>query len=99
MVTTGINDEGVELVPHFPLALLRKILERQNHGATPDTKLFDDLVRHGVPPVVNPKFFAYMLGVSPKLLYAMAHVPDRYYRKFTIPKRTGGARTISSPRV
>jgi RNA-directed DNA polymerase len=99
MVTTGINDDGIRLVPHFPLALLRKLLERQDPVGLPDTERFDSLVRRGIPPIVNPKLFAYMLGVSPKLLYAMAHVPDRYYRRFAIPKRTGGARTISSPRV
>jgi RNA-directed DNA polymerase len=99
MVTTGTNDDSFRLVPHFPLAVLRTILEQQERTTIQETALFDELVSHGVPPLVNPKFFAYILGISPKLIYAMAHVPTRYYRTFAIPKRTGGTRTISSPRV
>jgi len=99
MVTTGTNDESLKLVPHFPIAVLRTILEQQKHTTNQDIELFNELVSRGVPPLVNPKFFAYILGVSPKLIYAMAHVPSRYYRTFAIPKRTGGTRTIAAPRV
>jgi RNA-directed DNA polymerase len=99
MVTTGTNDDSLKLVPHFPIAVLRIILEQQEHTTTQDIAFFDELIGRGIPPLVNPKFFAYILGVSPKLIYAMVHVPSRYYRTFAIPKRTGGTRTISSPRV
>jgi len=99
MITTGTNDDSVKLVPHFPIAALRAIFEQQKHTSNQDIALFDELVSRGVPPLVNPKFFAYILGVSPKLIYAMAHVPPRYYRTFAIPKRTGGTRTIAAPRV
>ena len=99
MVTTGTNDDSFKLVPHFPIPVLRTILEQQERTTKDDTALFDYLVSSGVPPLVNPKFFAYILGISPKLIYAMAHVSRRYYRTFAIPKRTGGTRTISSPRV
>src|SRR5437667_12695263 len=99
MVTTGTNDDSFKLVPHFPIPVLRTILEQQKHTTTQEIALFDELVSHAAPPLVNPKFLAYILGISPKLIYAMAHIPTRYYRSFIIPKRTGGTRTISSPKV
>ncbi len=99
MVTTGTNDDSFKLVPHFPIAVLRKTLEQKERTTPQEIELFDEFVTRGVPPLVNPKLFAYILGISPKLIYAMVHVPARYYRTFAIPKRTGGTRTISSPRV
>lgn len=39
------------------------------------------------------------LGVSPKIISQIAASPDRHYRSFEIAKKSGGTRTISSPRV
>lgn len=46
-------------------------------------------------------FFALglQIGISPKLLHKMAIRPRRYYRSFTIKKKSGGVRTIDAPRV
>jgi RNA-directed DNA polymerase len=99
MVTTGIGDERLKLVPHFPIAVLREILGRTDRATHEEIELFDEFVTRGLPPLVNPKILAYILGISPKLIYAMAHLPNKYYRNFSIPKRSGGKRTISSPRV
>ena len=40
-----------------------------------------------------------MLGVSPKLVQQIAWRPERHYRSFELPKRSGGVRQIKSPRV
>ncbi len=39
------------------------------------------------------------LGVSPKIISQIANAPDRHYREFQLGKRSGGYRTIESPRV
>ncbi|QBQ48915.1 RNA-directed DNA polymerase [Brevundimonas naejangsanensis] len=39
------------------------------------------------------------LGVSPKIISQIASSPNRHYRSFEIAKKSGGSRTISSPRV
>lgn len=39
------------------------------------------------------------IGISPRLLTSFIHKPDNHYREFTIGKRGGGKRTISSPRL
>ena len=40
-----------------------------------------------------------MLCVSPKLVQQIAWRPERHYRSFELPKRSGGVREIKSPRV
>jgi len=40
-----------------------------------------------------------MLGISPKLIQQIFRRPERHYRSFQLPKRTGGFRPIESPRV
>lgn len=42
---------------------------------------------------------ALCMGVSPNLLLSMVKKKDQYYREFTIPKKSGGVRTIKAPRV
>jgi retron-type reverse transcriptase len=42
---------------------------------------------------------AVALGISPHLISACIHAPANHYRHFTIPKKSGGERTISAPRV
>ncbi len=51
-----------------------------------------------IPLVAGPEIAIY-LGISPKLVSAMVLQPERYYRSFQIPKRSGGSRTITAPRV
>jgi hypothetical protein len=41
----------------------------------------------------------FALGISPRLLTSFMHRPTKHYREFTIGKRGGGDRLISSPRV
>lgn len=42
---------------------------------------------------------ALAIGVSPRLITAFIHAPNRYYRTFSIGKRGGGTRTICSPKI
>ena len=57
------------------------------------------LVSKGLPPIPNPTTLALILGVSPKLISSMALKPARYWKIFYLPKRTGGVRVITAPRV
>ena len=62
----------------------------------------DRLSRSGVPPLTNMSDIAHSIGVSPSRLqwlayHAISTASDHYVR-FTIPKRKGGARSISSPK-
>lgn len=57
------------------------------------------LIGKKVIPIVQGHFLADFLGVSRKLITHMAMCPDRYYRTFTIPKKSGGSRSITAPRV
>ncbi|MCK5874796.1 MAG: retron St85 family RNA-directed DNA polymerase, partial [Alcanivoracaceae bacterium] len=41
---------------------------------------------------------ALAIGVTPRLLSSFVHKKENHYRTFSIPKRGGGYRTISSPR-
>lgn len=40
-----------------------------------------------------------MLGISPRLIVQIARKPDRHYRSFELPKKSGGTRPIDSPRT
>jgi retron-type reverse transcriptase len=64
-----------------------------------DLQLLDSLLERDVPPLIATEVLSLILGVSHKLLWAMASVPERYYRRFQIPKRNGGSREIATPRV
>jgi RNA-directed DNA polymerase len=66
-----------------------------------DEATFDKLVGAKLPPLLSPTIFGVILGISPKLLTAMARHPRRnypYYRTFQIPKKSAGRRTILAPR-
>jgi RNA-directed DNA polymerase len=98
MVTTGDN-AGPVLTPPFPIADLIEsqralLLQTPSHQSS-----FRELLAAGLPPLANNTIFSVILGISPKLLYAMAHVPERYYREFSIKKKSGGTRQIATPRV
>ncbi len=89
----------MKLTPPFPINDLREALLLDSKQVETDSLLFDTLVSQEVPPLVTTETLSTILGVSHKLLWAMASVPDRYYRQFHIPKRRGGSRQIATPRV
>ncbi|HEY5957095.1 MAG TPA: reverse transcriptase family protein [Polyangiaceae bacterium] len=73
-------------------------------GPLPDRRLANEsaLVQHGLPTLSDPLALAHALGLSLAQLRFLAY--DRevstvtQYRRFKIPKRCGGERSISAPR-
>jgi hypothetical protein len=73
-------------------------------GPTPDRKISDEnaLAKNSLPKIADATALAAALGISLGQLRFLAY--DRevstvtQYRRFTIPKRTGGERLISAPR-
>lgn len=51
------------------------------------------------PNGFNSSLLALAIGVSPRLISAMLHKPERHYRTFEIPKSNGKNRTITAPRT
>lgn len=51
------------------------------------------------PFLLNVKELALAIGVSARLLTAMAHKAEHYYRFFELEKATGGTRPIAAPRT
>lgn len=96
--TTGNEQLGFELIPPFPLSALVAML-RKEYPERDAHALVRRLLDRKLPPLINSDVLPVAVGVSPKLIFAMAHVPARYYRNFTIGKKRGGKRTISTPRV
>ena len=41
---------------------------------------------------------ALCIGISPRLISSFTHKTENHYRRFSIPKKTGGEREIASPR-
>jgi hypothetical protein len=78
---------------------LKKGIQKSDLRYTFDERLFDELAERGLPPLTSPTVLAFILGISPKLITAMGRNPSRYYRSFTLPKKSGGERTILAPRT
>lgn len=57
------------------------------------------LVSRGLPPGVSTIAIAVLFGYSTKFVGAMRKAPNRYYRRFQIPKGSGGVREINAPKV
>jgi RNA-directed DNA polymerase len=86
------------LISYSSPGALKESIRNSDLGQTFDERLFDELLTRGLPPLTSPTVLASILGVSPKLITAMGRSPERYYRRFTIPKKSGGERTILAPR-
>ncbi len=78
---------------------LLKVTESQLDTTKEEVAHGQDLLLRGLPPLARTDVLSAILGVSHKLLFVMAHNPKKYYRTFQIPKRSGGDRLISTPRV
>jgi len=97
--TTGSEQPGFELVPPYPLATLVEAVLSEFATTEDERSRVEELLSRKLPPLLNGDVLALALGVTPKLIYAMAHVPDRYYRTFELPKKSGGTRKIATPKV
>lgn len=97
--STGLTQELPPLISYSSSEDLFRALRGGDPTALLDRERFDALIQTGLPPLVSPTATALILGVSPKLITAMAKSPSKYYRNFTIRKRSGGSRPISAPRT
>lgn len=57
----------------------------------------DGLYQKDLPVIFEFEHFCKLLGIKNSYLSKMINSPENFYRTFTIPKRTGGTRTINSP--
>jgi retron-type reverse transcriptase len=57
----------------------------------------DRMLRAGLPVVFSFGHLAALLGRTPSYLASVVAATERHYREFSIPKRSGGRRTISAP--
>ena len=89
----------MKLTPPFSIDDLRESIRRDLAPTEAELQLFQQLVDGDVPPLISTQVLSLILGVSHKLLWAMASVPNQYYRRFQIAKRNGGTRDIATPRV
>ncbi|MFY1710462.1 RNA-directed DNA polymerase [Tritonibacter mobilis] len=58
----------------------------------------ENLSKEGFSPIFEFAHLAQLIGVEYEMLAEIAHEPHRFYRTFTIPKRSGGVRSIDTPR-
>jgi RNA-directed DNA polymerase len=56
-----------------------------------------DLVSQNLPPVFDFEHFSALVGIERSLLGQILECPEYYYHEFTIPKNSGGERSILSP--
>jgi retron-type reverse transcriptase len=98
-ITTGHNNPGLRLIPPFPISDLFEVIRSELASSEEELVLAESLQAKMLPPLINGRVLSFILGISHRLLYAMANVPARYYRHFQIEKRSGGTRLISTPRV
>lgn len=55
------------------------------------------LIKNDVPIIFEFEHLSNILGIKESDLAKMVNSPNKYYREFNIPKRSGGVRTINSP--
>jgi RNA-directed DNA polymerase len=60
-------------------------------------KYIENLQEKGLPIICETKHLAAFLGFREDFLFAVSAAPDKFYRKFVIKKRSGGAREINEP--
>jgi RNA-directed DNA polymerase len=97
--TTGEALVLPPLVSYGSLAALRSALHSTVPPEESTKSAIDQLIEAGLPPIPNPSMLGLILGVSPKLITAMAFFPKKYYREFHLAKASGGKRKIRAPRT
>ncbi|MGI2209495.1 retron St85 family RNA-directed DNA polymerase [Shewanella baltica] len=50
-----------------------------------------------LPVIFEVEHLSALIGIDTNVIYKMIHCPNSFYREFSIPKRKGGVRQISSP--
>lgn len=75
-----------------------EIISQDLNFSAEETNLARALIGQGLPPLANPAVLPYLFGISHQLVGYIEKFPERFYRTFTLPKKTGGSRTIVAPR-
>ncbi|MDP0930236.1 reverse transcriptase family protein [Paracoccus onubensis] len=76
-----------------------RVVGRRGRALTRSYLMYiENLSKEGLPPIFEMAHLAQLIGVKYELLAEIAHEPHRFYRTFTIPKRSGGIRCIDTPR-
>lgn len=57
----------------------------------------EKLIARDLPPIIDLRHLSLLIGIDYLLLVRIIHGAKSFYRDFTIPKRTGGERTITAP--
>lgn len=55
------------------------------------------LSKTGAPAILNPQHLALLIGIDHGMLKRMYYARDKFYRTYTIRKRSGGERLIEAP--
>lgn len=81
------------------------ILSKDNDSLIPGKKIIAAPIFYSYKSLNNPLFenngiltIASCIGLTPRLISSMIKNPDKYYRVFDMPKKSGGVRKISAPR-
>ncbi|MCB1342181.1 MAG: retron St85 family RNA-directed DNA polymerase [Pseudooceanicola sp.] len=76
---------------------LEEILRAEPDGF-PDEQAtrFRDL---GLPPIPTMGALPLFLGISPKTIFSIRHLPKKHYRSFLLKKKDGSKREIDTPRT
>lgn len=64
-----------------------------------EISLANTLMGQGLPPLASPAVLPYLFGISHQLVGFIEKFPEGFYRTFTLPKKSGGSRTIVAPRL
>jgi retron-type reverse transcriptase len=78
----------------------RKVCSKNGMSAdeiAPYLEYVANLIRQDLPPIVDLRHLALLIGIDYNFLTVAVNAPKILYREFNIPKRAGGVRTIMAP--
>jgi len=72
------------------------LLDANGQDAEQALVQFRDL---GIAPLIDVASLARCMGISTVTIFAILHRKNKHYRRFELPKKSGGMRQISTPRT
>ena len=89
MINTGIE------IDRWVSTFERHIRQQANLAAA--TAYVTDLVSKNLPPIFDFEHLSSLVGIDRSILAQILELPEHYYHGFSIPKNSGGVRTILAP--